>query len=915
MRIERIRKLRGPNRYLSKPVMVALVELEELSGRETVDYLGFTEKILMVVPGLADHHCASGEPGGLLAKMRRGTFFGHVTEHVTLELSHLIDRDVYFGRTLWAGTDGRFYIILECPRDEWPGDPTAEDLLRLAIDTVQETLAGGAPDLTGRLATIRSAYEASRLGVSTAALARAARERDIPVRRLSDVTLLQLGYGRHRRLVWAASTQGTSTIGVDIAADKEVTKQLLAAAGIPVPESVIVRDEESAASALRYLGAPVVVKPVHGHHGEDVFVGLQTREEVLAAFRQAGAGVAAVLVESYVPGRDYRALVVGGRLVAATELVAAHVKGDGASDIATLVARVNDDPRRGEGHDRELTRLTIDAVSIACLSSQGFRPSTVLSRGQTAWLRRNANLSTGGTSRDVTDVVHANISRICTRAAQAVGLDVCGIDLRVTDISEPLIPGTCSGGVIEVNASPGLRMHLSPSEGTPRDVAAAIIEHVYPPGAPTRIPIVSVTGTNGKTTTVRLIAHILQQIHRSVGTCTTEGVFVNGDLVFDADASGPRSAEMVLADPQVEVAVLETARGGLVRHGLGYDGADVGVITNITRDHLGSDGIDTMDDLVAIKSIVAEEIRPGGNLVLNADDPNTAALASRPGVRDRNPVIRLFALSPTNKVVAGHLQRGGIGYVVEGGWLVEAAGSKRVRLAPVRDIPLTLGGQATFNVANALAAAAACRALGVGVEDLRRALTLFQPAEHNPGRVHVLHVGGIPVLVDYAHNPAAMAAIGDLIRRQWSTDPVAVITLPGDRRDDLIEETARAVAQMSDRVVVYEDEDKRGRAPGEMTDLIASALIDARPSLQCIAATGVKHALTTALALAAPSGPILVVYEKLAPVIEMLQQFDTAHAALLRPDSPYLPIQRTERSEQPVPHTRQVPVRSDSTIR
>jgi cyanophycin synthetase len=500
--------------------------------------------------------------------MARGTYFGHVTEHVALELSGLAGRDVYLGRTIWAGAEGRYDIMMECPQDEPAESEVPADLLATAIAVVGDALAGRAPDPREDLARISAVVERERLGVSTAALAAAGRRRGIPVRRVGGLSMLRLGYGRHRRLVCAALTDQTSAIGVDIAADKVLAKRLLADAGIPVPEGLVAWSAEEAAAAVAALGGPVVVKPRAGNHGTNVIVGVTTADGAADAYAQAAGESGAVIVEKFVPGTDYRVLVVDGRVVAAAELRPASVTGDGCSDIRELTQRVNADPRRGDGHSRELTKIKLDAEATAHLAAQGLDADSVPARGQDVTLRRNANLSTGGTSRDVTDLVHGDVADMCRRAAAVVGLDVCGIDVRLADISAPIAPHTC-GAVLEVNACPGLRMHLSPAEGTPRDVAGAVIDSLYPPDAPSRIPIIAVTGTNGKTTTVRMIGHILRQAGLRVGMSTTDGVYSGGRLVYEADASGPRSAEMVLDDTSVEAAVLETARGGIIRPGLG----------------------------------------------------------------------------------------------------------------------------------------------------------------------------------------------------------------------------------------------------------------------------------------------------------------------------------------------------------
>jgi cyanophycin synthetase len=867
-------RLSGPNVYTSRPVVVARLELEGLTGQETSDCPGFATRLTTVLPGLAGHHCAAGRPGGFLEALARGTYFGHVTEHTALELSALAGRDVHFGRTVWAGADGRYDVITECPRDEPEASSVPRDLLALAISVVTDVLAERPPQLDDALAGIARSVTAAGLGVSTAALAAAARQRGIPVRRASNLSLLRLGYGCHRRLLWAALTEQTSAVGVDIASDKVLAKQLLAAAGVRVPDGVVACSPDQAADALAALGPPVVIKPRNGNHGANVTVGVATRVAAAEAYQRASVTGREVIVEAYVPGTDYRVLIVDGRLVAAARLRPATVTGDGRRDIEALVRQVNGDPRRGEGHARPLTRIALDDHALTHLAAQGLEPGSVPPAGQTVTLRRNANLSTGGTSTDVTDLVHPEVAAMCCRAAAAARLDVCGIDVRLADISLPLLAGAQgpgqAGAVIELNASPGLRMHTEPSAGRPRDVAGAIIDQLYPPGAPSRVPVVSVTGTNGKTTTVRMIGHILGQAGLRVGMATTEGVYCAGQLIHHADASGPRSAEMVLDDPSVEAAVLETARGGIIRRGLGYDRADVAVVTNITADHLGCDGVDDLDDLTDVKALVAEEIQRGGTVVLNADDPRTTGLGQRPAVRERNPVLRFFSLSASSPVVMAHRMSGGIACVLRDDQLVEARGGEETVLLGIDELPGSYGGAAAHLVANALAAAAACRALGVSVKDIRRGFATFTPEQANPGRGHVYQVGGVPVVVDYGHNAAALALMGRLLHEAWGGDPVAAITLPGDRRDDLIAESAATVAAWFGRVVVYEDSDLRGRQPGEMTRLITDSLARHRPGIHIAAACGPGEALRSALALASPGDPVLLTYEKLAPVQALL---------------------------------------------
>jgi cyanophycin synthetase len=874
VRFINLRHLSGPNVYAKSPVSVARLELDELTGQETTDYPGFAGRLTALLPGLAGHHCAAGQPGGFLAAMERGTYFGHVAEHVALELSSRAGREVCLGRTMWAGADGHYDVMMECPQDEPADSPVPELLLRAAIRITLELLAGDCSELADDVAAITQLAERERLGVSTAAVAQAARRRGIPVRRVGALSMLRLGYGSTRRLVCAALTDQTSAIGVDIAADKMLAKQLLASAGIPVPQGIVASSAQEAARALEQIGAPVVIKPVGGNHGRCVTVGVRTPAQATAAFDKASEAGPAVIVESYVAGQDYRVLVIDGQVIAAAQLRPASVTGDGTCTISQLIDEVNTDPRRGDGHARELTRIVLDDEALRHLDEAGLDGRSVPARGQEIALRRNANLSTGGTSRDVTDLVHDDVAAMCRRAAAAAGLDICGIDVRLADIAAPLtrpapLSAAQAGAVIELNACPGLRMHLSPTEGNPRDVAAAVVDRLYPPGAPARIPVISVTGTNGKTTTVRMIGHVLHQAGLQVGMATTDGVYHDGRLVYDADASGPRSAEMVLDDTAVEVAVLETARGGIIRGGLGYDQADVAVVTNITADHLGADGIDDLDELIHVKALVAEEIRDGGSLVLNADDAPTAELAERTAVRAHDPVIRFFTQQADNPLAERHKRAGGLCYEICDGELTEIEAGQHRPIIAIADLPGAFGGRAAHLVANALAAVAACRAAGLSAKDIRRGLATFTPVQANPGRGNVYRAGDSPVIVDYGHNAAALDATGAMITTVWGGAPAAAVTLPGDRRDDLVSQTAEAIAAWFGKVVIYEDSDKRGRQPGDMQDLISSALRRARPDIVCEYADGPQQALSRATTLA-DGGPALFLYEKLA----------TAHAAL-----------------------------------
>ncbi|HEX8630372.1 MAG TPA: cyanophycin synthetase [Catenuloplanes sp.] len=887
MKIMRSRRLRGPNVYLSRPVLVARLRLDELAGRETSDIAGFTERLLRTLPGLAEHHCAKGAPGGFTSRLRAGTYFGHVTEHVAIELSQLIGRDVSFGRTVPVDEPGQYDVILECPRDEPAECAVPRGLLEAAVDLVTGVAAGEAvaDARDERLSALRATFDREMPGPSTGSIIAAARRRGIPVERMGDLSLLRLGHGNRRRLAWAAMTEQTSAVAVDIAADKEVTRRLLADAGVPVPPGGAAKTVQEALDLLTILGPPVVVKPRHGRQGEHVYLDLGSADEVRAAFTAAGGEV---VVERQLPGRDYRLLVVGGRVVAAAERIPAHVVGDGTSTVAELLALVNADPRRGAGYDRVLTRLHIDDLARAALDRQGCTLDTVAALAQTVWLRDNANLSTGGTSRDVTDRMHRDVADLCVRVANLVGLDIAGIDLRLPDIAAPLPPSTgaqtVTAGVIELNAAPGLRMHLAPDQGRRHDVGEAIVQALFPAGADGRIPTAAVTGTNGKTTVARLTAHLLEGGGLRVGLTTTDGVRIGGRMIQHADATGPRSAQLVLGDPAVQVAVLETARGGILRRGLGYDWTDVGVVTNITADHLGQDGLHTVEDVADVKAIVAERVRDGGTLVLNADDPWVRQIAGRPRVRAARKRLVWFSLQANNPVVGAHLAGGGTAYLLEEGWLVQAVGARRMRLLPVADLPGSFGGAAGYATANALAAAAAARSMGAPHDTVAERLLNFEPAAVNPGRGVLLRHGDVYLFVDYAHNPAALAEVTRTLHRLWGAERcVAAVTLPGDRRDDLLAASAQVVADGFSRIVLYDDDDLRGRMPGEVGALVRREVRARRPQARCEQAARMPEALHAALAMANPGDVVLVLYEKVEPVLTLLRDLgaEPAHAALV----------------------------------
>ncbi|ASS77016.1 cyanophycin synthetase [Tumebacillus algifaecis] len=876
MKIEDIRFILGPNLYLHRPVMVMRLHLEEYTGQESNQVPGLVDRLLTLLPGIHDHHCAKGEPGGFVERLHEGTYIGHVIEHVAIELSQQIGIGVNRGKTLYVA-EGVYDVIVECANEAG-----MESLLRTAFDLVQALIDDKPFPLGERLATAKDLVDRTALGPSTRSIVEAAESRGIPSYRLNDRSLVQLGTGRFLKRIQATITENTSCTGVDIASDKEMTKQLLDMAAIPVPHGGVAYTEEEAVELWRYLGRALVVKPRDGNQGKGVSINLVGEAEVRSAFRIAQEYSSGVVIEDYVEGRHYRILVVGGQVAAASERVPAHVIGDGTSTILQLVSKVNQDPCRGDGHVRSLTKIRVDEVVQAQLARDGRTVDDVPHAGEMVLLRDSANLSTGGTACDVTARLHPTIADMAVRTARIVGLDVCGIDFVCPDIAACF--DEQKSAVIEVNAAPGIRMHQSPSGGEPRNVGEAILDMLYPPGAEVRIPVIAITGTNGKTTTTRMIGHAMQTTGKTVGMTSTDGIYIDGKCVAKGDTTGPRSARAILCDPGVEVAVLETARGGIVRAGLGFDYADIGIITNIEPDHLGQDGIDTVADLISVKTLIAERVRPGGTVILNADDPHLCTLPKT--MKERHSKGRnfvFFTLDGASRVLRRHLSEGGTGYFYRDGWIYEATGERARRVMRAEAIPVTMLGAAHFHVANAMAAIAACRAYGLSCEKIASALKGFRSDVHNPGRVNLYQVGRGYVLVDYGHNPHSFQAICEMAGRLPNRRVTGVVGVPGDRNNDIVWQSGKVAANGFHRLFVKEDLDLRGRAQGEIAGLLKLAIEQVTPEKECRVIHNECDALEAALQELVEGELIVVFYEKLSPILEVLRRHEAvsvSHMAL-----------------------------------
>jgi cyanophycin synthetase len=866
MKIKAIRTLSGPNVYSHGPMLVMRLDLGELNEKESYEVPGFIDRLLSLLPGLRDHHCSKGYEGGFVERLHEGTYFGHTVEHVALELSALAGFSTYHGKTRYAGEPGVYNVVVEYVAEE-----ATRFLLERAVELVEAVIAGRQFPLTDIIEEAKEIAADTELGPSTRAIVEAAERRGIPWIRENEANLIQLGHGRNLRLIQAAMTDGTSAIGVEVVGDKDSTKARLDKFSIPVPVGEVVGTEAEAVEALNRLGGPVVVKPLDGRQGKGVSLNLSTPEEVADAFLIAREYSRDVLVEKYFEGRNYRVLVVGGRMVAASERIPCHVIGDGAHTVSELIEIENRNPLRGEGHEKPLTKIKKDdPILLTYMRKEGWSLDEVPEEGERVMLCAGMNLSTGGTAKDVTDVAHPGIRSICERAARAVGMDICGVDLVVRDISEPLEKGT--GGVIELNAAPGLRMHHFPGEGEPRDVGGAIVEMLYPEGAPARIPILSITGTNGKTTVTRMISHILAETGLAVGMTTTDGIYLNGELIIEGDTTGPVSAKTVLEDKAVEVAVLETARGGIVRRGLGYDWSDISVMTNISEDHIGQDGIESVEDVLWIKSLVAERVRENGTLILSADDEQLARLTEIDAVSRVPKRLVYFSLQPNNPVLMKHAEAGGTAYFHRDGWIIELEEGRESPVVEAAHIPATMSGTADFQTANAMAAIAATRAYGLEREAVAASLASFRSDTENPGRANLFKVGVGYVLVDYGHNAEAFDAVCRMAARWEDRRVSGIIGVPGDRGDRIIEQAGRVAARGFHRVIIKEDKDLRGREKGEVARLLCQAVNDESPGTECHIVLDEIEALRAEIEVMQDRQIIVVFYDRLEPVQELLAE-------------------------------------------
>lgn len=865
MKIRKVLALRGPNIWANFPVLEAWVDLEELKDSPSSSIPGFNERLMAWLPSMIEHRCSYGERGGFFQRLRDGTWPGHILEHITLEIQTLAGTPVGYGKARETSEEGVYRVIVEYI-DESLGRASFNTAFELFMAAVQNRPY----DVTGAIRELQDLAHNVCLGPSTRAIVRAARARGIPVRRLNNESLVLLGFGARQRKIIAAGTDASSAIAEEIAQDKELTRMLLNSVGIPVPQGQPVKDAEEAWEVAQDIGLPVVVKPQFGNQGRGVATDLHSREQVMAAYQAARGESRYVIVENHLRGDDWRLLVVGGKLVAAARREPAQVVGDGVHSIMALVAEINQDPRRGDDHMTPLSKVYLDAIALQVLSEQGYHPESVPPAGEKVLIRRNANLSTGGTAVDVTDQVHPQVAALAVDAARVVGLDIAGIDVVAQDIHHPL--GGQNGAIVEVNARPGLRMHLEPSAGTPQAVGEAIIQSLFPDGQNGRIPIVAVSGVNGKTTTTRLIAHILSNTGQRVGMTCTDGIYVDQRRIDTGDCSGPKSARNILLNPLVEAAVFETARGGILREGLGFDRCDVAVMTNIGEgDHLGLAEVETLEKLAQVKRCIVDVVTKDGYAVLNANDP----LAARMYAYSPGGVI-FFALNGEHPVIVAHRDCGGRALFVRDESIILAEGLHEFELCHLSRVPFTHRGRIGFHVENALAAAAAAWGLGIPPETIPARLESFSSELDSapPGRFNLLEISGATVIIDYGHNIGALAAIIEAIKPFPHEKRSAVYSAAGDRRDADMVRQGEMLAEAFDRVFLYEDHYTRGRPTGQIIGLFRQGL-ETRPSrvkeIQEI--QGAVKAMATALKQVEPGELLLIQADEIDETLQFIRTY------------------------------------------
>ena len=824
MKILEIKVLRGPNYWsIRRPKLIQMkLDLEEMEQRPTNKIPGFRERLEKLIPTLYEHRCSEDRPGGFFHRVDEGTWMGHVIEHIALEIQTLAGMDTGFGRTRNTGEKENVYYVVFDYIEEDAGVYAARAAVRIA-----EALAEDKPyNLEEDIQQMREIREDTRLGPSTGCIVEEAAKRGIPYIRLNAQSLVQLGYGVHQKRIRATIASTTSNIAVDIAGDKEETKMLLDAAQIPVPKGTVIRTEEGLNDAIESYGYPLVIKPIDGNHGKGNTTNITTYEQAIKAFNAAKEYSRSVIVEKFITGYDFRALVINYKFVCAALRTPASVVGDGEHSIQWLIDETNKDPRRGYGHEKVLTQITIDQFTQKMLDDLGYTLETIPPKNELVILKPTANLSTGGTSTDVTDEVHPANIFMFERIARIIGLDICGIDVMATDLQTPVSEN--GGAILEVNAAPGFRMHLEPAQGLARNVAEPVIEMLFPKGSAGRIPIIAITGTNGKTTTTRITAHIAKSAGKKVGYTTSDGVYIQNQMMMKGDCTGPVSSKFVLKDPTVDFAVLECARGGILKSGLAFQNCDVAIVTNVAADHIGLGGIQNIEQMAKVKRVVPETVFPHGYAVLNADDDLVYEMG-----KDLDCNVALFSMDENNPRIKKHCSKGGLASVFENGYISIKKGNWKIRVMAVKDIPITFEGRALHNIQNCLPAVLATYLFrDITIEDIRSALSSFLPSSsQTPGRLNFFYFRDFTVLADFAHNPHGLKLLCDFISKLGYQKNIGMISGTGDRRDEDIRELGEISAKYFEEIIIRCDKNLRGRTADEIIGLLKQGIEKVNPKI------------------------------------------------------------------------------------
>ncbi|WHF52122.1 cyanophycin synthetase [Chryseobacterium gotjawalense] len=864
MKIDRIQVLRGPNIWSirRKKLIQMRLDLEEMEHLPTNKIEGFRDRLQLLMPTLITHRCSEGVEGGFFLRVEMGTWMGHVIEHIALEIQTLSGMDTGFGRTRETKTPGIYNVVFSY-LEENSGIYAAEQSVEIARCLIEARDY----NLEECIRNLKEIRERERLGPSTGSIVEEAVARDIPWIRLGRNSLVQLGYGVNQTRFQATITGNTSSIAVDIACNKELTKKMLDEAAIPVPIGDLVSDEEGLEKTIQKIGYPLVIKPLDGNHGKGSSININDFETAKVGLAHAQNYSKKVIVERYITGYDFRILVINHKMIAAARRVPAHIIGDGALNIQQLINKENLDPRRGYGHENVLTEILVDKDTNELLEKLNFTLESIPKNGEIVYLKSTANLSTGGTSIDVTDMVHPENIVMAERVSRIIGLDVAGIDIMAENLTQPLRES--GGAILEVNAAPGFRMHLAPSEGLPRNVAAPVVDMLYPHGKPAKIPIIAVTGTNGKTTTTRLISHIVKNNGYRVGFTTSDGIYIQNTMLTKGDTTGPISAEFILKDPTVEFAVLETARGGILRSGLGFSSCDIGVLTNIKEDHLGMNDIHNLKDLTKVKRVVLDSVKKDGWCVLNADDEYSMRL-----LPDLDSKVAIFSLDENNPHILKFAKEGKITCVYEEGFVTIKKGDWKIRIAKANSIPITMEAKARFMIANVLAASLATYLYGFEIEDIANSLRTFIPSPAlMPGRLNVFKFKKFKVLIDFAHNPAGYEAIEDFLKNIDSPKKIGIISGVGDRRDEDIRECGKIAGRMFDHIIIRNEKHLRGRTEEEINGLVISGIQSSGRELSYEIIPKEIDALKHAMSLAEENTFITALSDVISNAIDLVQDY------------------------------------------